>query len=346
MKPLYLLLGLTLLLCACSDDDAAKKGMAGPKPVQVEATTVSRQSLGQSITRTGTLRAEQEVKLLAEEEGRVDKVPVYEGDQVKQGDLLLQLDDSQLRAELKKAAAQRKQANLDVQRLKRLQKSKLIAEDELARARTAFDIAAAEEDLLQTRLDNTRITAPFDGVVSQRLVEPGDVAAKFSHLLTLTATDSLLAELAISELLLPGVALEDKVTIMLDALGDQRLSGSVLRIHPTVNPVTRQGIVEVRVEQPPEQARPGQLCRVQLNLRAQPRLLVPFSALRRDTQGEFVYRIDSEQKARRNAVRSGIHLDDTVEILDGLTEGDQVVSHGFLGLGDGMTVKATTTSLP
>jgi RND family efflux transporter MFP subunit len=340
MKPYYLLLGLAAMLGACSDQDATNKAKAGPKPLQVEATSVARQSLGQSITRTGTLRAEQEVKLLAEEEGRVDKLPVYEGDRVKKGDLLLQLDDSQLRAEVKKATAQRKQARLDVRRLERLQNSKLITEDELARARTAFDIASAEEDLLQARLDNTRIVAPFDGVISQRLLEPGDVAAKFTHLLTLTSTDTLLAELAISELLLPGVAVGDEATIMLDALGDQRFSGSVLRVHPTVDPVTRQGIVEIRVIKPPLQAKPGQLCRVQLKLRPQSRLLLPFSALRRDTQGEFVYRIDSKQKARRTPVRSGIHLDNAVEILDGLSEGDRVITNGFLGLADGMLVKA------
>ncbi len=341
MKPLYLLLGLAVVLAGCSDENSANKEKSGPKPLPVEATTIARQSLGQSITRTGTLRAEQEVKLLAEEEGRVATLKVYEGDRVNKGDLLLQLDDSQLRAEVKKATAQRKQARLDVQRLERLQNNKLISEDELARARTAFDIAAAEEDLLQARLDNARITAPFDGVISQRLVEPGDIAAKFTHLLTLTATDTLLAELSISELLLPGVAVGDEATIMLDALGDQRFSGSVLRVHPTVDPVTRQGIVEIRVTEPPPLAKPGQLCRVQLKLRPQSRLLLPFSALRRDTQGEFVYRIDAEQKAQRTAVRSGIHLDDTVEILDGLNEGDRVISNGFLGLANGMLVSTT-----
>ncbi len=340
MKPLYLFLGVTLLLGACSDENSANKAKAGPTPLQVEATTVTRQSLGQAITRTGTLRAEQEVKLLAEEEGRVATLKVYEGDRVNKGDLLLQLDDSQLRAEVKKATAQRKQARLDVRRLERLQNSKLISEDELARARTAFDIASAEEDLLQARLDNARITAPFDGVISQRLVEPGDIAAKFTHLLTLTATDTLLAELTISELLLPGVAVGDEVTIMLDALGDQRFNGTVLRVHPTVDSVTRQGIVEIRISEPPEQAKPGQLCRAQLKLRPQPRLLLPFSGLRRDTQGEFVYVIDNEQKARRTAVRSGIHLDNAVEILDGLKEGDHVITNGFLGLADGMLVQA------
>jgi len=342
MKPLLLLPCLALLLTACGND-VANKAKTGPKPLSVEESIVARQSQGQSITRTGTLRAEHEVKLITEEEGRIAQLPVYEGDQVKKGELLLQLDDAQLQAEVKKAAAQRRQAKVDLQRLQRLQKNKLITEDELARARTALDVAAADEDLLQTRLNNTRISAPFDGVISQRLAEPGDVAAKFTHLLTLTATDSLLAELAISELLLHGLAVGDTVSIMLDALGDLRFSGTVLRIHPTVDPVTRQGIVEIRIAEPPEQAKPGQLCRVQLTLRPRPRLLVPFSALRRDTQGEYVFRIDTQQKALRTPVRSGIHLGEAVEILDGLNEGDRVVSSGFLGLADGMQV---TTSQP
>lgn len=341
MKKLILFLCLSLLLSACGDDTAGKKKTGTSKALRVEAATVSRQSLGQIISRAGTLRAEREVKLITEEEGRIAALPYHEGDSVKQGELLVQIEDSQLRAELQKATAQRRQAELDLKRLKKLQHSKVIAEDELARAGTALDVAKAEEDLLRTRLGNTRISAPFAGVISQRLAEPGDAVAKFTHLLTLTATDSLLAELSISELQLPGLSLGDPVTIKLDALGDRQFKGEILRIHPTVDPVTRQGIVEVRLLSPPEQAKPGQLCRVELNLRPQPRLIVPFSALRRDTQGEFVFRIDAQQTVQRTPVISGIHLGDAVEIIDGIGEGEHVVSNGFLGLSDGMAVTTT-----
>lgn len=338
MKKLLLLLGLSLLLTACGNDTAGGGKNRETTPLRIEAATVQRTSRSQTINRTGTLQAEREVKLITEEEGRIAELPFHEGDRVKKGELLVQIDDTQLRAELQKAAATRRQAELDVKRLTRLQHSKVVAEDELARARTALDVALAEEDLLRIRLGNTRITAPFDGVISQRLAEPGDAVAKFTHLLTLTATDTLLAELAVSELHLTGLSVGDPVTIKIDALGDQRFEGRILRIHPTVDPVTRQGIVEVRLDKPPEEAKPGQLCRVELELRPQSRLTVPFSALRRDTQGEFVFRIDDQQKAQRTPVISGIHLGDAIEIIDGVSEGDRVVSNGFLGLSDGMSV--------
>lgn len=339
MKTPTLLTGLSalLLLSACGENSGdAHRGE--PKPLQVDVASVTRQALGQTITSTGTLRAEREVKLITEEEGRIAKLPFHEGAAVSKGELLVQLDDNQLRAELKKARAQRKQAQLDVKRLERLQHSRVISEDELARARTALDVALAEEELLRTRLGNTRITAPFEGVISQRLAEPGDAVAKFTHLLTLSATDSLLAELSVSELMLPGLEPGDSVTIHIDALGDLTFDGKILRIHPKVDPVTRQGVVEVLMEQPPEQARPGQLCRVKLQLRPQSRLIVPFSALRRDTQGEFVYRVDEGPVAHRTSVISGIHLGEAVEILEGLQEGQTVVSNGFLGLSDGKAI--------
>ena len=152
------------------------------------------------------------------------------------------------------------------------------------------------------------------------------------------AGETLLAELSVSELHLPGLAVGDRAQIKLDALGNRTLDGSILRIHPTVDALTRQGIVEVRLNEPPTEAKPGQLCRVTLNLQPQPRLVVPFSALRRDTQGEYVFRIDAEQRAERVAVISGLQLGERIEIIDGLAEGDTVISNGFLGLTAGMQV--------
>ncbi|HEY9147925.1 MAG TPA: efflux RND transporter periplasmic adaptor subunit [Gammaproteobacteria bacterium] len=340
MKAAALVTSLVLLLSACGNDTStATKGGGEPAPHRVESATVMRDAIGQTITRTGSLRAEQEVKLITEEEGRIAALPFHEGDRVEKGELLVQLDDTRLRAELKKARAQRRQAELDLQRLDRLQRSKVVSEDELARARTALDVARAEEELLTIRLANTRIEAPFAGVISRRLAEPGDTVARFSHLLTLTATETLLAELSVSELHLPGLAVGDRAQIKLDALSNRTLDGTILRIHPTVDALTRQGIVEVRLNEPPAEAKPGQLCRVTLNLQPQPRLVVPFSALRRDTQGEYVFRIDAEQRAERVAVISGLQLGERIEIIDGLAEGDKVISNGFLGLSAGMTVE-------
>lgn len=334
----YLTLIPLLLLSACSESpDGGKAGATRRAPL-IEIAAVEYQQEGQTITRMGTLRADRQVKLITEEEGRIATLPVHEGDRVSEGDLLVQLNDTQIRAELKKARAQRQQANQDVRRLGKLQSTRVVSEDELARARTALDVAQAEEDLLRIRLDNTSITAPFNGVISARLAEPGDAVAKFTHVLTLTDDRTLLAALSLSELVLPSITLNDPVTLTLDALGDITLQGHILRIHPTVNPITRQGTVEVVLNNPPAEARPGQLARVELTLRAQPRLTVPFPALRRDTQGEYVFLYRDDATVHYTPVVSGLHLGEHIEIVAGLERDQQVVINGFLGLSDGMNV--------
>ncbi len=337
-RHLLLLISLSLLIACDGQVDGNKTGAQRRAPL-VEIASVEYQQEGQVISRTGTLMADRQVKLITEEEGRIAGLPVHEGDRVSKGDLLLQLNDTLIRAELKKARAQREQAALDVRRLVRLQSSRGVSEDELARARTALDVAQAEEDLLRIRLANTRITAPFSGVISARLAETGDAVAKFTHVLTLTDDKTLLVELPLSELILPSLALNDPVTLTLDALGDVILNGYILRIHPTVDNVTRQGIVEVVLNEPPPEARPGQLTRVELQLRAQPRLTVPFPALRRDTQGEYVFLISDDATVHYTPVISGLHFGKHIEIVTGLTEGQQVVINGFLGLNDGMKVR-------
>jgi RND family efflux transporter MFP subunit len=312
-------------------------GKEAPSAHLVELAHAERFEAPVQVERSGTLRARRAVQISTQEEGRLAALPGYEGDRVRAGELLFALDDTVIRAELSKAEAQRRQAELDLARLERLQGGRLVSEEELARARTALDVARAEEGLLRARLGYTRVAAPFAGVVTRRLAEPGDTLPRYSHLLTLADPSSLITEVTVSELLLPSLANGDAVDVRIDALGDRRFVGRILRIHPTVDPATRQGIVEIALDAP-EGAIPGQFCRVTLTGRPLPRLGIPFAALRRDATGEFVFRV-AEGVARRVAVVSGTHLGQRVMVLDGLAEGDAVVRKGFLGLADGMAVK-------
>jgi membrane fusion protein (multidrug efflux system) len=132
----------------------------------------------------------------------------------------------------------------------------------------------------------------------------------------------------------------------LDALGEHRLSGSILRIHPTIDAISRQGTLEILLSEPPPEARPGQLCRITLKLRPQPRLIIPFTALRRDTQGEYVFLVTADNTVQRMPVISGIHLGRHIEIVQGLEKGQQVVTNGFLGLNSGMDVRIADRAAP
>lgn len=341
-----LAIGLVLLtgLNACKSDRDQRTARDEPaeRSHLVEVATVRHAELAHEAVRTGTLEAHSQVKIFNQEEGRITEIPFYEGDHVARGQVLVRLDDSLLKAQLDKAVATRRQAEQDVDRLERLIAKRLVSEDELARASTALKVARAEEELLRARLDYTTIKAPFAGVVTARLVEPGDIAPRYTHLLTLIDPASLITQVEISELLLPLFEPGDPVQVRIDALGDAEHPGRIRRIHPTVDPHTRKGVLEVELAPVPEGARAGQLCRVRLTARARERLVLPFAAVRRGNDSEYVYVVDGDGKAQRRDVRTGMRQGLLVEVLDGLQEGDTVVTKGMLGLRDGMSVKKVT----
>ena len=238
-----------------------------------------------------------------------------------------------------KARATQEQKKLDLDRQESLRQRRAVSEDELAQARTALAVAEAEERLLETRLAFTRIRAPFAGIITRRVVEPGDFVTKNSHLLTLADPDSLVAEVYASELVLPKVKLGDPVALRIDALGFQRFNGKVLRIHPAFSKTSRQAIVEVSMHPIPEGARAGQFVRAKLSAAAVERLLVPFRAVRRDRDGEFLWLLNDAGKVERRAVRTGLRITDRIEILEGLEPGERIVTRGFLGLSEEKAVQ-------
>lgn len=263
----------------------------------------------------------------------------FEGDRVEAGQVLVELDDELLQAEADKAIANREQKALDFQRLLGLRTRQAVSEDELAQARTALALAQADERLLAARLERTRIRAPFAGVLTERRVEPGDFVARNTHLLTLADPDSLVAEVLVSELLLPHLAQGDPVSLRIDALGSASVAGEVLRIHPALDQITRQGVVEVALKPIPEGARAGQFVRASLKSAAVERILIPFRALLQDSDGEVLWLVGEDGKAERRAVRSGLRIADQVEILEGLAPGERVITRGFLGLTEGKAVR-------
>lgn len=314
---------------------------AGPKdkPQLVRVLEIQADDTRISNERTGTLSYNRQVRIYNQEEGRIAFLPWFEGDHVAAGAELVRLDDALLQAELARSQAQVRQAQLDLRRVSDLVTKKAASRDELARARTAVEVAQADASLQQTRLSYARIHAPFDGLVTERLLESGDVAPRHTHLLTLADPQSLVIKTKVSDLLLPHLQRNDPVSVRIDALGRAEYPGHILRIHPLIDPITRLGIVEVLLDPVPAGARAGQFARLSLTSAAVPRLMVPFTALRRDREGEYVYVLE-DGKARRVTVRSGLRLGDRIELLSGIDGGQQVIYRGFLGLTDGKTVKA------
>lgn len=337
---------LLALLAACAEETPTTPAKAKRSSLDhlVNIYTIKTERISGRHESTGDLRYRRQVHIHTQEEGRIDQLPWFEGDMVKAGDLLVQLEADLIQAELDKASATARQARLDLRRNEDLVKTHAISEDELARSRTAFDVAVAEKQLLATRLKRTVITAPFDAIVTERLAEPGDVVERYGHLMTLADPASLMTEARVSELLLPHLHVGDPVAVRIDALGAKEHPGRILRIHPEIDAATRRGVVEVTLDPVPPGAQAGQFARLRLEGEAVSRMLVPFNALRRDRQGEFVF-VERAGKAVRVPVESGQRFADRIEIMHGLKPGQRVIYRGFIGITDGKNVKVVPDPL-
>lgn len=328
-----------ITLVACNKPSADHTPPRSTRPVAVMTASVVYSTLTAHNTLIGTLSSPRRIQIFNQEEGRILRLPFYEGDPVATGEELVRLDDKVIRAQLNKANAERRQAELDLSRMQKLLARNAASQDEVARAGTALELAQAEESLQRIILDRMRIQAPFTGIVSERLKEPGDVVQTYTHILTLIDPSALSAEVHVSEMLLSEISVGDVVDIQIDALREHTYNGRINRIHPVIDPQSRQGLVEIILQPPPKGARPGQLARITVSTEKTAGLLVPFSALRHDSKGPFVYRIEADDTARRNPVRTGLQIGDRIEILEGLSVGDQVIVSGLVRVSDGKKVR-------
>jgi RND family efflux transporter MFP subunit len=339
-------LALAALVAGCGAESNGKTVKRPPRAHLVELFEVKSGRLAYTARRAGSLRALRSVKIVNEEEGRLTAVPVREGDRVAAGDVLARYDDRILRAQLDKASATRKQAEVDYQRNRQMKAKGFVSEDAVSRAATVYEVARAEERLLAARLENMILTAPFDGVVSERLVEPGNATAQHTHLLTVIDPSRLVTDVTVSELVIPHLNIGDPAQVRIDALGETLHEGRIVRIHPAIDPASRTGLVEVALDPVPPGARAGQFCRVVLSTGVAERLVVPLSALQRDAQGEFVMVYGDDGTVRRRSVHSGLRLADRVEIRAGLKPRERVVTKGFIGLKSGQKVKPVGQRAP
>ncbi len=339
--PIARILPLLLLALtgACSDGKAPAPTQKPGKtsPVLVEVAQVQKRSIAGNWRRSGTLVYRHVLRVHTREEGLVTSLPWFEGDKVKKGDILAVLDDERLKAELRKAKATRSMATRRVSRLERLRKTKATSEEDLIEAQTELELAQTEVEILETRLNYTTIKAPFSGVITRRLAEPGDAVPRNHHLLTLANPRSLVVRVAAPEQLLADLDTESTVKIQLDRPGSQPLTGRLQRIFPTLDPQSRLGTIEVKLDDSPEILRAGQFVRVALTGMAKTRLMIPFAALRTDRRGEYVYIVENKQVARKD-ITSGERFGDWLEVTEGLEASDRVVKRGFTNLKNGTLV--------
>lgn len=346
---LFTCIVICTLLSSCTDVDDRSSQKRTQVPLhRVEVVTVANRPVALTQKVSGTLEAVTKIRLYNEESGRITQLPYYEGDKVKKGSLLIQLDNELIKTDVAKARASREQAELDLSRVKQLLPKKISTEEEVAKARTEVDLAIAEEKRQLTRLQRTSIKAPIDGLITQRLFEPGDMLAQQSHILTIIDPTALRLKAALAERWLPLVKKNQDVNLYIDALGDKAFPATVVRIHPTIDTRTHKGIIEILLNPVPGGAIAGQFTRAEIPLTATNRLIIPVHTIHYEPEGAYVFRIiendSGDTVAEKVFFKQGQQFGAVAEVFSVLQPGDKIVSRGYLGLRHDKKVVIAKTS--
>ena len=315
-------------------------GGAQAAPIVVETHTVQTRALADDVSAVGSLVSNESVVLRPEVSGRIETIRFRDGETVRRGAVLVELDSAVERAELQQARANLTLAESNFRRTQDLFGRKFVSQSSLDDARAKLEVARAGLALAQARLARMQIRAPFDGVVGIRSVSPGDFVKDGDALINLEDIATLKLDFRLPELYLdrvrPGQALE----LSSDVLPGEVHSATVEAIDPLVDAQGRAVRLRASLVNPEMRLRPGVFARVRLILAERAEVpVVPEAALvPAPGNTQFVYRVEDGTVQRVN-VTTGQRRDAMVEVVDGLAPGAVVVTAGQLKLRDGAAVK-------
>jgi RND family efflux transporter MFP subunit len=339
MKSLALVASI-ILLCACGRDTAQSSALAQPSgptlpsvAVKVQAAKLEPHAAVEEVV--GTVRSQFRAVVAAKVSGRVTQYRATPGTKVKAGDLLAVLDAQEIASKVDQARAVLEQAQGELDRQTHLLARDATTRQEYDATNARAKVAKASLNEAQTMLGYSRVTAPFDGVVTRKLADVGDLAMPGKPLLEIEAPTAFRFEADVPEAILDRVQLGAKMNVAIASI-NVPLEATVSEIAPVADAVSRT--FQVKLDLPSaEGLRTGQFGRVGVPVAETQLLLVPADAVLRRGQLELVF-VAKEGKAALRLIKTGKVLEQQVEILSGLEQGEQVIVHEVHGLVDGQPV--------
>jgi multidrug efflux pump subunit AcrA (membrane-fusion protein) len=351
-----LLVGLALLCCGCTHDKTSA-GDAPQAPVVVVATP-QRGPISRTLTLPGDLAGYYQSTLYAKVTGYLKIISVDKGDWVKAGQVLAEIEVPELRERLERARADMQVQKITYDRLEQVWKSdpRLIARQDVDVANGKYQEAKAQLDELSALEQYTKITAPFDGVITARFVDPGALirasggsGGSDAESGSGAQQSAVLSEAMISRMRTYVYAPQGVIGLIHRGMPAQLtvqdfpgrvFNGTVTRFATSLDLSTRTMLTEVDIDNPERQLYPGMYANVTLQLESHPDAIqVRDSAVATGPDGSYVY-IVRDGVLDRVPVTTGIRSGTSVEIVSGLKGGEQVVSALDPGLSDGQMVKA------
>lgn len=318
--------------------------MGGPRPVVVVTTThpVSKE-FAHEVEALGTVRANESVDITAKVADRIAAIRFTEGQQVRKGEVLAELDSGEARADLAAAKAAESDSRGQYRRSQELFQTRALSEAQLDQLQATMLANEARVAAAQSRVDDRVITAPFPGRVGLRNVSLGGLVNPGVVITTLDDLSVVKLDFSVPEVFLatlkPGLTVQARSS----AYPQQVFAGRVASVDTRVDPVSRSVAIRALIDNSDGRLRPGMFMTLRLTRSEGEALMLPEQAIVPENDGHFVFVVE-DGRAQKRQVTIGRRRPGEVEILDGLTIADSVVVDGTLNVRDGSAVRVQSDS--
>lgn len=316
-------------------------------PPQVVVAPARVQRVVETLSRVANVQANEMIDIRSEIEGVVEEINFEEGQRVEKGQLLVSLDQTKLAASLAQTEANFQLSKANFERSKQLYEDKLISQQDFDQSAAAFQANVANLDLMRRQLKDSRIVAPFEGVMSVRNISPGQVISKNTIVSWLIDLDPVKIEFQIPERFLGQVKEKQKIDVKVAAYPDEEFSGEVFFISPYVDPTNRTALVKAQIPNPDLKLKPGMFANLDLTLTVRENsVVIPEAAITQilTNNQALIFEVDKENVARMKTIRTGVRLVGAVEVLEGLEPGDRVIIEGLQKVVPGVPVRIAKRS--
>ncbi|TDM54634.1 efflux RND transporter periplasmic adaptor subunit [Aliivibrio fischeri] len=329
---------VVLLACTLSTPSYAKK-TRGNQSVAVLSEEVATHEISQSLSLIGKLKASESVVISPEVAGKIERIAVKANQNVRKGQLVVQLNDDKAVAAIKEARAYLNDEKRKLTEFQRLAKKNAITQTEIDGQKASVDIAQARLDAANADLSDLHISAPFAGTVGFIDFSRGKMVSAGTELLTLDNLSVMQLDLQVPERYLSMLSVGMNVEATSQAWENSVFSGKLIGVDSRINAETLN--LRVRIEFPNKdlKMKPGMLMAATLDFPAINAPIIPVQALEYSGTKRYVYVIGEDNKAIRTEVTLGARVENRVVIASGLNVGDEIVVQGLVNMRDGVTVK-------
>jgi len=303
-------------------------GGPGGRAPNVVVGTVETTTFVDSIEAVGTAFANEQADLNSTVTERIARINFSDGQYVPRGAVIAELVRSEQGANLNESQARLREAQLQLERLKQLQKQGFATKARIDQQQAAVDIARAQTAQANSQIGDRVIRAPFSGWLSLRRISPGTVVNAGTTVVTIVDHSRIKLDFTVPETFLPSLKPGLEISATASAFPGEQFRGKIATIDPLIDPVTRSATARAVLPNPDLRLRPGMLMTVDVKSPPRNALTVPELAVIGEGSGAYVWKVSDDNEAIRVPIRAGTRRDGRVEIIAGLSEGDRIVSEG------------------